>query len=186
MSNDNQGSAIGRNDPFTMSMLMTPDLANFSGKVHGGALLKLLDQVAYTCASSFCGHYVVTLSVDQVQFLQPIHVGQLVTFRARINFVGRTSMEVGIRVESENIQTGEKRHTNTCYFTMVAMDDEGQTVAAPKLALDSQEEKGRYVAAKLRKEIRHENARKLKAIHEKWSHNANEIDDEEFEKYLNS
>ena len=101
-----------------MVVLMTPDMANFSGKVHGGALLNLLDRVAYSCASRYSQQYAVTLSVDQVVFRQPIHVGELVTFRASINHAGRTSMEVGIRVEAENIRTGERRHTNSCYFTM--------------------------------------------------------------------
>ena len=82
----------------TMTVLMTPDMANFSGKVHGGAILKKLGEVAYACASRYSGHYVVTLSVDQVRFKQPIHVGELVTFLASINHVGRSSMEVGIKV----------------------------------------------------------------------------------------
>jgi uncharacterized protein (TIGR00369 family) len=85
----------------TMSVLMTPDMANFSGNVHGGVLLKLLDQVAYACASRHAGCYEVTLSVDQVVFKQPIHVGEMVTFYASVNHVGRTSMEVGIKVVTE-------------------------------------------------------------------------------------
>jgi acyl-CoA hydrolase len=112
-----------------MSVLMTPDMANFSGNVHGGDLLKLLDQVAYACASRYSGHYAVTLSVDQVIFKEPIHVGELVTFLASINHVGRTSMEVGIRVEAQNIRQRSVRHTNSCYFTMVAIDN-GKPAAA--------------------------------------------------------
>src|SRR6266446_9134172 len=104
----------------TMSVLMTPDMANFSGNVHGGVLLKLLDQVAYACASRYAGRYVVTLSVDQVMFREPIHVGELVTFLASVNYTGTTSMEVGIRVVTENIRSKQVRHTNSCYFTMVA------------------------------------------------------------------
>lgn len=103
-----------------MSILMTPDMANFSGNVHGGDLLKLLDQVAYACASRYSGHYCVTLSVDKVTFKEPIYVGELVTFLASVNLVGRTSMEVGIRVEAQNIRDRTVRHTNSCYFTMVA------------------------------------------------------------------
>ena len=80
----------------TMTVLMTPDTANFSGKVHGGSILKMLHQVAYACASRYAGHYVVTLSVDQVMFCQPIHAGELVTFMASVNHTGNTSMEVGI------------------------------------------------------------------------------------------
>ena len=108
----------------TMSVLMTPDMANFSGNVHGGVLLKLLDQVAYACASRYAGCYVVTLSVDQVLFKQPIHVGELVTFLASVNHTGKSSMEVGIKVVSENIRTQVVRHANSCFFTMGAVDDD--------------------------------------------------------------
>ena len=89
----------------SMTVLMTPDTANFSGKVHGGSLLKLLDQVAYACASRYAGTYAVTLSVDQVVFRQPIHVGELVTFLASVNHTGTSSMEIGIKVLAENIRT---------------------------------------------------------------------------------
>ena len=88
----------------SMTVLMTPDQANFSGNVHGGTILKYLDQVAYACASRYAGSYVVTLSVDQVTFRQPVHVGELVTFLASVNYTGRTSMEVGIKVITENIR----------------------------------------------------------------------------------
>ena len=114
-----------------MTVLMTPDMANFSGKVHGGALLNLLDRVAFSCASRYSGRYAVTLSVDQVTFKEPINVGELVTFRAAVNHAGRTSMEVGIRVEAENIRAGTVRHTNSCYFTMVAVDDDGRPAEVP-------------------------------------------------------
>ena len=106
----------------TMTVLMTPDMANFAGNVHGGTILKLLDQVAYACASRYAARYVVTLSVDQVTFRQPIHVGELVTFLASVNYTGRTSIEVGIKVRAETIQTQTARHANSCFFTMVAAD----------------------------------------------------------------
>lgn len=138
----------------SMSVLMTPDMANFTGNVHGGDLLKMLDQVAYACASRYSGHYVVTLSVDQVIFREPIHVGELVTFLASINYVGKTSMEVGIRVEAENIQERTVRHTNSCYFTMVAIDKERKPVAVPPLTLVSEDQIRRYQAGKIRKEQR--------------------------------
>jgi acyl-CoA hydrolase len=112
----------------TMTVLMTPDMANFSGNVHGGTILKFLDQVAYACASRYAGRYVVTLSVDQVMFRQPIHVGELVTFLAAINHTGTSSMEVGIKVVAENIQTQEARHANSCFFTMVAVDDQRKPI----------------------------------------------------------
>ncbi|MFB6349339.1 acyl-CoA thioesterase [Moraxella marmotae] len=137
-----------------MTVLMTPDLANFSGNVHGGNILKLLDQVAYACASRYAGSYVVTLSVDQVIFKEPIYVGELVTFLARINYVGNTSMEVGIRVEAENIQTRTTRHTNSCYFSMVAIDDNHKPKPVPQLELVDEIAKRRFETAKKRKELR--------------------------------
>lgn len=138
----------------TMSILMTPDLANFTGNVHGGDLLKMLDQVAYACASRYSGSYVVTLSVDQVIFREPIHVGELVTFLASVNYVGNTSMEVGIRVQAENIQARTVRHTNSCYFTMVAVDKSGKPQPVPPLEIKDDRQACRYEAAKMRKALR--------------------------------
>ncbi|WP_317205357.1 acyl-CoA thioesterase [Janthinobacterium sp.] len=135
----------------TMTVLMTPDMANFSGNVHGGTILKYLDSVAYACASRYSGSYVVTLSVDQVMFLQPIHVGELVTFLASINHTGTTSMEVGIRVVTENIQQRLVRHANSCYFTMVAVDANRKPVAVPPLELLTPVQVARFEQAKLRK-----------------------------------
>nr|MBF0682193.1 acyl-CoA thioesterase [Pseudomonas sp.] len=117
----------------SMTILMTPDMANFSGNVHGGTILKHLDQVAYACASRYAGHYVVTLSVDQVVFREPIHVGELVTFLAAVNYTGRTSMEIGIKVVTEDIRKQAVRHTNSCYFTMVAVDEAGKPTPIPQL-----------------------------------------------------
>ncbi len=137
-----------------MTVLMTPDMANFSGNVHGGTILKFLDQVAYACASRYSAGYVVTLSVDQVTFKQPIHVGELVTFFARVNHVGTTSMEVGIRVEAENIQNRTVRHTNSCYFTMVAVDENRVPKVVPELVLVDDLAKKRYRDAEKRKQLR--------------------------------
>lgn len=138
----------------SMTVLMTPDMANFSGNVHGGVILKYLDQVAYACASRYAGTYVVTLSVDQVLFKESIHIGELVTFLSHVNYVGRTSMEVGIRVEAENIQTRAVRHTNSCYFTMVALDEKGKPVALPELENNTELQKDQYEKAKVRRSIR--------------------------------
>lgn len=137
-----------------MTVLMTPEMANFSGKVHGGALLNLLDRVAFSCASRFSQSYCVTLSVDQVVFKQPINVGELVNFRASINHAGRTSMEVGIRVEAEDIRSGTRRHTNSCYFTMVAVDEDGKPVTVPELKVLDEDEARRHRAAQIRKNLR--------------------------------
>ena len=148
----------------SMSVLMTPDTANFSGNVHGGTILKLLDQVAYACASRYATTYVVTLSVDQVVFRQPIHVGELVTFLASVNHTGNSSMEVGIKVIAENIRTQETRHVNSCFFTMVAMDDNGKPTPVPALRPFSPDERRRYAAAEMRKEVRREMAQRYAAI----------------------
>ncbi|HTT13264.1 MAG TPA: acyl-CoA thioesterase [Burkholderiaceae bacterium] len=148
----------------TMTILMTPDTANFAGNVHGGTILKLLDQVAYACASRYAGRYVVTLSVDQVTFRQAIHVGDLVTFLASVNYTGRTSMEIGIKVLAENIRTQEVRHVNSCFFTMVAVDDDGKPVAVPPLRPFSRDEQHRHAAAETRKQLRQDLERRSQSL----------------------
>lgn len=140
----------------TMTVLMTPDMANFSGNVHGGALLKLLDQVAYACAARYAQSYVVTLSVDQVIFRCPIHVGELVTFFASVNYTGTTSMEVGVKVVTENIREHTTRHTNTCYLTMVAMDADRRPCPVPTLNPSTPDEQRRHTAAQVRRQLRRE------------------------------
>jgi uncharacterized protein (TIGR00369 family) len=148
----------------TMTVLMTPDTANFAGNVHGGTLLKLLDQVAYACASRYAGRYVVTLSVDQVTFRQPVHVGELVTLLASVNHTGSSSMEIGIKVIAEEIRTQASRHVNSCFFTMVAVDDERKPVAVPPLRPFSPDERRRHAAAIVRKEMRIEQERRFVAL----------------------
>lgn len=148
----------------TMTVLMTPDMANFSGNVHGGAILKLLDQVAYACASRYAGRYVVTLSVDQVMFLQAIHVGELVTFLASVNYTGTSSMEIGIKVIAENIRTQVVRHANSCFFTMVAVDEARKPVSVPPLELVSEDQRRRFEAAQVRKQLRKEQAQRFASL----------------------
>jgi acyl-CoA hydrolase len=147
-----------------MTVLMTPDMANFSGNVHGGTILKLLDQVAYACAARYAGRYVVTLSVDQVMFLQPIHVGELVTFLASVNHTGTSSMEIGIKVVAENIRSQVVRHANSCFFTMVAVDDEGKPAPVPPLQPATPDEHRRHAAARVRKQLRQEFAQRTEAL----------------------
>ncbi|HAT39465.1 acyl-CoA thioesterase [Polynucleobacter necessarius] len=132
------------NAPLTMTVLMTPDKANFTGNVHGGDLLKLLDQVAYTCSSRYAGKQVVTLSVNQVTFRQSIHVGELLTCYASINYTANTSMEIGIKVIAENIQSQIKRHVNSCFFTMVAIGQDGKPSCVPTLTPRTPEELRRH------------------------------------------
>lgn len=141
-----------------MTVLMTPDTANFAGNVHGGTILKLLDQVAYACASRYSNSYVVTLSVDQVTFRQPIHVGELVTFLASVNYTGRSSMEIGIKVVAEDIRNRVVRHVNSCFFTMVAVDEGYKPTAVKPLTPQTDEEKRRYEEARVRRELRRQTA----------------------------
>ena len=140
----------------TMTVLMTPDTANFAGNVHGGTILKLLDQVAYACASRYAGTYVVTLSVNRVLFLQPIHVGELVTFLASVNHTGTSSMEIGVKVIAEHIRTQVVRHANSCFLTMVAMGDDGRPTAVLPRVPTTPDEVRRFEAAKIRKQLRAE------------------------------
>ena len=149
----------------TMTVLMTPDTANFSGKVHGGAILKLLDQVAYACASRYAGHYVVTLSVDQVMFRQPIQVGELVTFLASVNHTGNSSMEIGITVVAEDIRAKVVRHVNSCFFTMIAVDDDGRPTKVPALSPQTADERRRFAEAEVRRAMRREMERKFAEVH---------------------
>lgn len=128
----------------TISELMLPSHTNFSGKIHGGYILSLMDQIAFACASKFSGNYCVTASVDTVNFLMPIEVGELVTMKASVNYVGRSSMIVGIRVDAENIQTGVLKHCNSSYFTMVSKDKEGKNSPVPGLILTTLKEVSRF------------------------------------------
>lgn len=148
----------------SMTVLMTPDTANFSGNVHGGTILKLLDQVAYACASRYAGCYVVTLNVDQVMFRQPIHVGELVTFLASVNHTGSSSMEIGIKVIAEEIRTRRVRHVNSCFFTMVSVDAQRKPVPVRPCQPATLEERRRHKAAEVRKEMRREMEQRFMAI----------------------
>ena len=131
----------------TISELMLPSHANFSGKIHGGYILNLMDQIAFACASKHSGTYCVTASVDTVNFINPIEVGELVTMRASINYVGNTSMVVGIRVEAQNIQTGNIKHCNSSYFTMVAKDEHGNNAKVPGIIISNDNEMRRFFEA---------------------------------------
>jgi uncharacterized protein (TIGR00369 family) len=138
----------------SISELMLPSFANFSGKIHGGYILSLMDQIAFACASKHSGTYCVTASVDTVDFLNPIEVGELVTMKASINYVGKTSMVVGIRVEAQNIQTGNVKHCNSSYFTMVAKNDKGNSIQVPGLIVNDDLEVRRFLKAVKRIEMK--------------------------------
>ncbi|MNS17671.1 putative acyl-CoA thioester hydrolase [compost metagenome] len=139
----------------TITELMVPSYANFGGKIHGGALLSLMDKVAYACASRHAGSYCVTVSVDEVNFLAPVEVGELVSLHASVNYVGNTSLVIGIRVESENVKTRKIKHTNTSYVTMVAKDEKtNELKKVPGLILEDKEEARRFIEAIKRKELK--------------------------------
>ncbi|ANV97334.1 acyl-CoA thioesterase [Helicobacter enhydrae] len=137
-----------------MSILVSPSVANFSGVMHGGELLKTLDHVAYACATKYCGYGVVTISVDQVIFKSPIPIGSLLNFYASVNYVGKSSCEVGIRVECEDLKSRAVKHCSSAYFTMVALGANRQKVAMPPFVPQSDEQKRRYAEAIDRREKR--------------------------------
>ena len=138
----------------TITELMIPSYANFGGKIHGGILLSMMDKVAYACASKHAGTYCVTVSVDKVEFLQPVEVGDLVAMHASVNYVGRTSLIVGIRVEAQNVKTGNIKHTNSSYFTMVAKGDDDKPTLVPELLLQTSEQVKRFIECMRMKEIK--------------------------------
>lgn len=138
----------------TLTELMIPSYANFGGKIHGGILLSLIDKVAYACASRHAGTYCVTVSVDAVDFLEPVEVGDLVSLHASVNYVGRTSLVVGIRVVAENVRNRSIRHTNTSYVTMVAKDDTNKPTVVPELVLENEEDARRFLEAIKRRELK--------------------------------
>ncbi|MBO3116030.1 acyl-CoA thioesterase [Winogradskyella sp. DF17] len=148
-----------------ISQLMLPSFTNFGGKIHGGYILGLMDQIAFSCASKHSQGYCVTASVDKVNFLNPIEVGELVTMKASINYVGTSSMVVGIRVISENIRTGKTKHCNSSYFTMVALDDSGKTIKVPGLKLKTKIDAKRFIKAIKRRESESEKNKTLSLVY---------------------
>jgi acyl-CoA hydrolase len=141
-----------------MSELMMPHMANNMGNVFGGVILALVDRVAAVAAIRHARKPCVTVSVDRVDFHEPIYLSELVTARASVNYTGRTSMEVGVRIEAENLLTGERRHTNSCYVTYVAIDEKGRPVPVVPVLPETESEKRRYAAAEERRRRRLEDA----------------------------
>jgi uncharacterized protein (TIGR00369 family) len=143
-----------RESSVIMAQQMNPQDSNHAGNVHGGVIMKLIDTAAGVAAIRHARSNVVTASVDRLDFFHPVFVGDFVTLRASVNFVGKTSMEVGVRVESENLRTGERRHTSTAYLTYVALDSNSRALSLPPLTPETDEEKRRYREAKIRRETR--------------------------------
>lgn len=142
-----------------LTELMLPSYSNFNGKIHGGFILSLMDKAAFASASKFSKKYCVTASVNRVDFLSPIEVGELVTLKAKVNYVGNTSMVVGIKVESQNIQTGLIKHCNSSYFTMIAKDNNGTSVKVPGLIISDRDDLRRFLRSI--KHIKMRNERKI-------------------------
>jgi uncharacterized protein (TIGR00369 family) len=147
----------------SLSELMLPSYSNFNGKIHGGYILSLMDQIAFACASKHSRAYCVTASVDTVDFLNPIEIGELVTMKASVNFVGNSSMIIGIRVEAENILTGVVNHCNSSYFTMVAKDKSGNSVKVPGLILENNNDIRRFLKGVKRNKMK---LKRKKEFHE--------------------
>ena len=138
----------------TVAEVMMPHMANHLGNVHGGVILGMLDRVGAVSAIRHSQRICVTASVDRVDFREPIHLGELVTMYASVNYAHRTSVEVGVRVEAENLLTGERRHTNTCYLTFVALDDAGRPAPVPAVLPETEEERRRFREAEARRAAR--------------------------------
>ena len=149
-----------------LSELMTPNLANFGGKVHGGSLLSLMDKAAYVCATKHAGNYCVTVSVHGVDFHNPVEVGEQVSLYASVNYVGSTSLVIGIKVVAENVKLGSVRHTNSSFFTMVAMDENHKPAQVPGLILETKDQVRRFAEAKLRKQLKREKDERFNALRE--------------------
>jgi uncharacterized protein (TIGR00369 family) len=147
----------------TLTELMIPAYANFGGKVHGGILLSLMDKIAYATATKHSGMYCVTVAVEGVEFLSPVEVGDLVTLQASVNYVGRSTMIVGIRVESMNPRLSYVRHTNSCYFTMAAKDEVGELTQVPGLVLQNETQLRRFYEGRRLKLLSAEKRKMLKA-----------------------
>ncbi len=154
MAADHPESRTVSESSVTLAKLMLPPDANPAGNVHGGSIMKFIDDAAAVAAIRHSRRICVTASIDRIDFHAPVYVGNLLSLKASVNYAGRTSMEVGVRVEAENVKTGEVRHTSSAYLTFVAKGDDGQTVPVPKLIPESDEEKRRYAEAKRRRDER--------------------------------
>jgi acyl-CoA hydrolase len=154
LTNSKTGARSVSETQHETAQLMMPQHANVLGHVFGGVVLSMMDTTAAVSAIRHARLACVTVSVDRVDFREPIHVGDLVIMKSSVNFVGRTSMEIGVRVETENLVTGLRRHTNSCYLTFVAIDRNGKPVPVPSLKPDTPDEIRRFQAAKERRERR--------------------------------
>ena len=147
-----------------MTELMLPTYANFGGKVHGGTILSLMDRIAYVCSSKHAGTYCVTVSVDTVDFLSPVEVGNLVSLHASVNYVGHSSLIIGIKAVAEDLKDYKVSHTNRSYFTMVAVDENMHPTNVQGLILETSDEVRRFIKAKIRKEFKKQKRQELEEM----------------------
>lgn len=145
----------------TFARTMTQTDANAVGNVHGGVIMKEVDTAAGTAAARHAGHVAVTAAIDELSFLQPVFVGDILIVKARVNAVGGTSLEVGVRVEAEPWQGGERRHTTSAYLVFVALDEDGRPVPVPALECETPEEERRREQALIRRQVRKERIHRL-------------------------
>jgi len=143
-----------RDSALETAHLMMPQDANIQGNVYGGTIMKLMDEIAGSVAALHARKNVVTASVDQMSFYEPVYIGNLLLLKASVNFVGRTSMEIGVRIEAKDLQTGKSVHTGSSYLTFVALDEAGKPCEIPQVIPESEEEKRRYQEGKMRRERR--------------------------------
>lgn len=154
MARDIEKKVLVSETKVRLAQIMLPEDTNSAGNVHGGTIMKLVDNAAYVVATRHCRRNVVTASMDRMDFKSPVYLGDLVILKASVNMTGRSSMEVGVRVESEDLFTGEIRHTATAYLTFVALDEKGKPVQIPPVEPRSQNEKRRFREAEERAAIR--------------------------------
>lgn len=138
----------------TFADLAEPQSQNVAGTFFGGALLSFIDRAAAFCAMKHSGRPVVTKSFDSVEFNEPIYIGELVVVHACVNFTGTSSMEVGVEVLAQHPITGEERHTNSCFVTFVALDEQGRPTRIPAVVAETVEERERFEAGRLRRDRR--------------------------------
>jgi acyl-CoA hydrolase len=143
-----------KDSQITLNQLMLPEDANYMGNVHGGVVMKLVDNTAGLCAMRHAQHQVVTMAIDSMTFHSPVHIGDVLTLNASLNWTGRSSMEVGVRVVAENPLTGECTHTNSAFLVFVALDNMGQPVEVPPLIVETDEERRRWAEAEVRQQRR--------------------------------
>jgi acyl-CoA hydrolase len=144
----------GSETSLVLTHLMQPADANFMGNIHGGTIMKLIDDAAGACAYRFCRTKVVTAAIDRIDFHFPVQIGDLVRLRANVNFVGSKSVEVGVRVEAEDLGTGMVTHTNSAYLVFVALGDNGKPIPVPPLEPTTDEQKHWFAEAQERRRKR--------------------------------